>query len=146
MDITINWDAAHSRGDFALVGADLQSGSDLKTAMIVSLFTDRRAADDDDIPDGTHDPRGWWADDPQRPIGSRLWLISRAKQTDETLQRAYDYIAEALRWLVDDGVVQGFDIQVAWQGKGFLAALITAHQPDGRKFQSAFSWAWTGVQ
>lgn len=146
MDISLNWDSARSRGDWAMAGADLQLGNDLESAIAISLFTDRIAADDDDIPDGTTDPRGWWADDPQHPIGSRLWLISRAKQTDETLQRAYDYIAEALQWLIDDGVVRGFDIQVQWVRRGYLGAAITTYQPDGRKFQSAYTWAWAGVQ
>lgn len=39
---------------------DLVNGDDLQTAMIISLFTDRVARDDDDI-DG-EDRRGWWGD------------------------------------------------------------------------------------
>src|SRR5437868_6146739 len=99
-DTTTVWDAANSRGDWAMAGPLLASGDDLQTAILISLFTDRIADPSDVIPDGTSDPRGWWGDEGQAEnIGSRLWLLSRKKQTQETLQRAYDYIVEALQWM-----------------------------------------------
>jgi phage gp46-like protein len=97
-DISIAWSPALGRGDWVQLGTQLQSGNDLANAVMISLFTDRTANSDDIIPDGTNDPRGWWGDDAAVPIGSRLWLLSRAKQTTETLARAQDYIAEALQW------------------------------------------------
>jgi phage gp46-like protein len=113
----------------------------------VSLFTDRMAAPDDVIPDGSNDPRGWWGDEGETTlIGSRLWLLQRAKQTTETLQRAYDYIAEALQWLIDDNVVARFDITVQWVRESFLGAQIVAYQQDGTSVASAFTWAWQGIQ
>ena len=51
-----------TRGDWVMNGAQLQSGGDLTTAVLISLFTDRQARSDDVIPDGTTDQRGWWAD------------------------------------------------------------------------------------
>lgn len=143
-DIQIFWDAANNRGDWATLGPVLVTGNDLETAILVSLFTDRMAAPDDVIPDGSGDPRGWWGDDPESPIGSRLWLLRRAKQTTETLQRAYDYIAEALQWLIDDGVVAKFDITVEWTRTSFLGAKVVAYQKDGTKVSLAYSWAWNG--
>nr|DAG73191.1 MAG TPA: hypothetical protein [Caudoviricetes sp.] len=143
-DIQIFWDAANNRGDWATLGPVLATGNDLETAILVSLFTDRMAAPDDVIPDGSGDPRGWWGDDAASPIGSRLWLLRRAKQTTETLQRAYDYIAEALQWLIDDGVVAKFDIMVEWTKASFLGAKIIAYQQDGTKVSLAYSWAWNG--
>jgi len=116
-DIRTVWDAAVARGDWMLSEGALLTGADLSTAMLVSVFTDAMAAPDDVIPDGTGDPRGWWGDqfDPDAPLGSKLWLLEREKQTQTTLNRAYDYLAEALRWLIDDGVVARFDISVALQ-------------------------------
>ncbi|GAB7525316.1 phage GP46 family protein [Paraburkholderia sp. 2C] len=146
-DIRITWDAAHSRGDWSISPPDLTTGNDLETAILVSLFTDRMAAPDDVIPDGSNDPRGWWGDDGEATqIGSRLWLLQRAKQTTETLQRTYDYIAEALKWLIDDGVVARFDITVQWVRESFLGAQIVAYQQDGANVASAFTWAWQGIQ
>lgn len=145
-DIQVFWDPNNSRGDWQTLGPDLATGNDLQTAILISLFTDRQAAPDDVIPDGTGDPRGWWGDSGGTTlIGSRLWLLRRAKQTTETLQRAYDYIAEALQWLIDDGVVASFDITVEWQRATFLGAKIVAHQQNGTNQSTAFQFVWNGI-
>jgi phage gp46-like protein len=145
-DITTVWDVMRSRGDWVISGADLLSGDDLSSAILISAFTDRTALPDDAIPDGTTDPRGWWGDISQLyPIGSRLWLLDRAKQTNETLRRAYDYLTECLQWLIDDGVVARFDIQVEWTRQSMLGALIIARRNDGTTQATAFAWAWNGI-
>lgn len=127
-------------------GGDLQTGDDLATAILISLFTDRMAEPDDAITDGTNDPRGWWGDQFSTvPIGSRLWLLDRSKQTQETLQRAYDYIIEALQWLIDDGVVAKFDVRVEWTKSGMLGAQVIAYKQDGSTVAAAYSWAWQGI-
>lgn len=145
-DIQLFWDATNYHGDWKIQGPGLASGNDLVTAIMVSIFTDRMAAPDDVIPDGSGDPRGWWGDlGGTTQIGSRLWLLKRAKQTPETLQRAYDYIAEALQWLLDDGVVANFDITVMWVRQGFLGAQIVAYRQDGTKIASTDQWVWNGI-
>lgn len=144
-DIAISWDNAHSRGDWTLVGALLAIGNDLDSAILISIFSDRMAQPGDVIPDGTNDPRGWWADD-DVPIGSRMWLLSRSKQTLQTLQRAYDYLAEALQWLIDDGVVGRFDINTQWVRRGMLGAQITAYKQDGTLLTTGrYTWVWNGI-
>lgn len=139
MDITTLWDSANCRADWSMQGPILATGSDLQTAVVLSLFTDRQAGPDDLIPDGTTDRRGWWADP---SMGSRLWLLQRAKQTQDTLQRAYDYIVEALAWLKDDGVVADVLVYVEWTRAGMLGAQVTLIAPDGTRSQEAFTWAW----
>lgn len=142
-DTVTTWIPALGRGDWLLSGAQLADGSDLQTAILISLFTDRQANPDDVIPDGSGDPRGWVGDLGQDyPIGSRLWLLSRAKQTGETLARAQDYIAEALQWLIDDGVVAKFDILTEWTRTSQLGARVTAYKTDGATVALNFSSAW----
>lgn len=144
-DLALSWDTAHNRADWLLTGAVLATGSDLQTAILISIFTDRMAQPGDVIPDGSSDPRGWWGD-VDVPIGSRMWLLRRAKQIPSTLQRAYDYIAEALQWMVDDGVVGGFDIVVEWVRASVLGAQIIAYSPSGTLLHTGrYSWAWDGL-
>jgi phage gp46-like protein len=75
----------------------LNSTEPLVRAVIISLFTWRRANPSDDLPGvGTQVQRmGWWGDSfpvvPNDRIGSRLWLLSRAKLTSETVARAKEY-------------------------------------------------------
>ncbi len=145
-DTTTVWSRDFGRGDWILAGAVLQTGNDLETAILISLFTDREANPDDAIPDGTGDPRGWIGDEDQDyKIGSRLWLLSRSKQDAETLRKANDYIVEALQWLIDDGVVGRFDITTEWTAASTLGAKIVAYKGDGTAAPMNFSWVWKAI-
>jgi phage gp46-like protein len=124
-DISTLWHTTY--GDWSLAGADLESGDDIVTAVLISLFTDRLAGPDDVLTDGTTDRRGWWADSSNNAIGSRLWLLTRAKHTTATLGLAEAFIAEALQWLIDDGVATKVDIHVEWHRSDELCAQITVH-------------------
>lgn len=143
MDISTVW-VAGTHGDWAQAGPGLLSGNDLQSAILISLFTDRIAGPDDAVPDGSGDPRGWCLDD-AKPIGSRLWLLQRSKQTRETANRARDYIVEALQWLIDDGVVAKFDITVQWVAASTLGAQVVAYNSAGARTPLQYKWAWNGV-
>ena len=126
-DILTLWNT--TRGDWQRAGGSLASGNDIVTSVLISLFTDRVATPDDLVPDATRklrDPRGWWADE---LIGSRLWLIDRAKRTQATLQRAQAYIVEALQWLVDDDVASRIEVTTEWTRQDTLGALVVVYSP-----------------
>lgn len=132
-------------------GIDLIGGQDLYTAVLISLFSDRTAAADDVITDGTTDPRGWWGDATPTgaaavsPIGSRLWLLYRSKAIQATLLAAKGYIVEALQWLVDDGVAAAVDVFVEWTTPTMLGCRITLHQPAAQPKVFAFSNVWAQI-
>ncbi|TAM50234.1 MAG: hypothetical protein EPN57_20660 [Paraburkholderia sp.] len=146
-DISLIWDVDNSRGDWQLSGPVLVTGNDLASATLISLFTDRTANPDDVIPDGTDDPRGWWGDlGEDRPIGSRLWLLSRAKQTQETLNNAVDYAKEALEWFIDDGVAARIDVFAQWVRTSFLGLQVILYNQDGTTIASlSYAWAWKQI-
>jgi len=142
-DTATIWDVQNGRGDWVLVGQKLQDGNDLETAVIISLFTDRIAAPDDVIPDGSTNPRGWWGDtDPRYPIGSRLWLLDRSTQTQAVLNRCQDYCAEALQWLIDDGVAASVDVNAFFPAREMLGVEITINRTDGTTVPLKFQWSW----
>lgn len=125
---------------------DLSGGADLLTAVLISIFTDRTAEPADVIPDGTTDPRGWWGDlGAASPIGSRLWLLSRAKALPATKVAAQGYLAEALQWLKDDGVVSAIDLYVEWTTPTMLGCRVTLHQPPAPPKVFAFANVWKQV-
>jgi len=142
-DVSIIWDVDNSRGDWQFVAPALVTGNDLSSAVLLSLFTDRIANTDDVIKDGTGDPRGWWGDQGEDvPIGSRLWLLDRAKQTQDVLNDARDYCIEALQWMIDDQAVASIDVQTQWVRATFLGVQIALYQPFGPQISLAYAWAW----
>lgn len=143
MDIALNWDVANAVADIALNGMDLQTDEGLTTAVLISAFTDRAALPDDALPPGITDRRGYWGDDdPQHPWGSRLWLLDRAKQTEETRQRAIDYLKECLQWLIDDGIAGGVDVGATWLATSRLAAAIVITKANGEQVSVQFNYVW----
>lgn len=123
--------------DLALDGYDLATEGGLHTAVIVSLFTDRRAESDDEIPDGSGDRRGWWADP---ALGSRLWLLARAKETPDTLARARAYAIEALQWLIDDGVATAVDVTAEWAQRFVVGLRVVITLADDSRFDDVFNY------
>ena len=146
-DIAIVWDPIRMRGDWAIANGDLQAGNDLETAVLVSLFTDRVLPDDQTPPDGTNDRRGWWADTfTGTPIGSRLWTLRRAVKSNAALvlKQARDMCAEALQWLIDDGVAGSIAISTAWITPTTLGIAIEITAPTGGLLGAFnYSWAWS---
>lgn len=145
-DISTYWAPGATFGDWALAGPDLAAGTDLETAVLISLFTDRMADPDDAIPDGTGDPRGWWGDaGAERPIGSKLWLLEREKQTEAVRLAAEDYCTDALAWLVEDGIAARVAAAATWLRPGVLGVLVTIDEPSGREVVFNYQWAWKAV-
>ena len=149
MDIKAIWQPARGAADWALVGADLETDEDLVTAVTLSLFTDRLAAPGDPLPPGVEDRRGWWgdsfADVAGDLIGSRLWLLARAKSTDGLLLTARGYILEALHWLIEDGVAARVDAATWWLPGGSrskMGARTEIRRTNGRVVASQYEWAW----
>lgn len=133
--------------DYALDGLGLAEDDGLETAVILSLFTDRRANADDIIPDGSIDRRGWWADQfadiNNDQFGSRLWLLSREKQLSAVLTRAKQYADEALKWMVDDGVAESVEVVASNPRMGILALLVAITRPGQPVKQYLFEKFWS---
>lgn len=126
--------------DLMLADGDLAADAGLSTALILSLFSDRRAAADDALPDGTADRRGWWGDlaplAEGYQLGSRLWLLAREKQVPVVLERARYYAEEALAWLVTSGVASRVSVVASVPRTGILGLAITIERPA----QGAATW------
>jgi phage gp46-like protein len=145
-DIQILWDNINALGDWALAEGDLETGQDLETACLVSLFTDALATPDFVPTDGTTDRRGWWADSYETtPPGSNLWQLDRAKKTRDTLGAARGYALDCLQWLIDDGVAKAVYCNTTWLAANMLGIAIAIIKPDGSETRFRFAWAWQGL-
>lgn len=132
------------RGDLVRDGGNLELDAGLETAVTISLFTDRRAAEGDDVDPGI-DPRGWWGDrylraDGQQ-LGSRLWQLRRAKTTRVNVTRAAAWAREALRWLIDDRVA--VTVEVTFERSAALGVyLLTVKITKPQKLAPRWERAW----
>lgn len=149
-DVLVQWDNYNTLGDWVLAIGDLQTGQDLETACLVSLFTDKLATADFTPTDGTTDRRGWWADPyNDQPLGSNLWQLERAHKTRNTLGLAQRYAQDALAWLVTDGVAAVVAVDTQWLqpsgGGTFLGIRIVITSPDGSMTRFTYGWAWDNL-
>lgn len=149
-DIRTVWSPEDVRGDWLIEPPGLAADHDLETAVVLSLFTDASARPDDELPDLTDDRRGWWGNwqSPESIVlGSRLWLLTRAKSTEDTRRRAEAYAAEALQWLLDDGVAARVDVGAMYLETGTtppatLVLRVRIIRDDGSVYDHRFDWAW----
>lgn len=117
----------------------------LVRAVIISLFTWRRANADDVPPEGER--MGWWGDSvptiANDRIGSRLWLLRREKLLPATLQRAEGYARESLQWLIDDGLVLAVAVSASRDGLERVPLRCEFTLPGGRQLAVGWNDAWS---
>ena len=145
-DVAVIWDGDAYEGDVRLDGADLEREDGLRTAVILSLFSDARALSGD-IPED-EDPRGVWTDalgtDGDR-YGSRLWLLQRSKQTSDVPVLAVEYAREALEWMVEDGVADRVEVSAEWARRGWLRIAPAISRGGITRFREAFTVSIQGL-
>ena len=149
-DIRIVWDPVTGTGDFAMDGPGIETGHELETAVLISLFTDAQADPEDVVYD--HDPRGWWADTyaafedasltplPADRIGSKLWQVFYRPRNQDTLNWLRDEAARALAWMLTDGVVSAIDVQPLFTSSGGVGAVVTI---TSFGVTSVYEYAWS---
>ena len=131
----------------------------LATAVIVALGTDRLAQPGDVLPDpDSTDRAGWWGDlDAAElfggwPIGTRLWLLKRAKivgpedPEGATLARVEEYIREALQPFVDMRIASSFDVETARVGVERIDALVTIYRGPMTPVELRFQVLWNDIE
>ncbi|MHC4712002.1 MAG: phage GP46 family protein [Planctomycetota bacterium] len=150
MDARLFFDLEQLAGDIAIESADVARETTLDTAVLLSVYSDRRAEHDDALPSGEDDRRGWWGDsflpvDGDR-FGSRLWLLERQKTTDETLARALEYIRESLDWLVDDGIAAAVYVSGEWRSHATAVKVgrfrVVVERPPAPQITYRFQYVW----
>lgn len=147
-DITLTMAGHEFEYDINIANGDIATGQDLETAVIISLFTWRRAESQDDVPQGS--PKyGWWgdqlADDIQHKTGSRLWLMLRRKLTRQTINDAVEYMKQSLQWMIKDGVAGSIDVTAERNGLYEMDALIKIYRNGGQPAELRYSELWQAL-
>lgn len=144
-DIKYSFDLSTGKTDITVGDRDVVQDQGLETAVLISIGSDRRAEDDDIIPDGTENKRGWWGDilnaDGDK-IGSRRWLLYRSKLTNDTITELKEYDLEALQWMITVGVASEVLITITQVGLNAIQEKIQIVRPEGDPitFKYFFNW------
>jgi phage gp46-like protein len=115
---------------------------------MVSLFTDRRIKEDElEAPE--RDRKGWWGDialeNSDDQIGSRLWLLDRAKATENTRALVDQYVLECLQWLLDDGVAEEVNIESVLIPRSRIDFSVEIKRPKERdRYFYRYQLVWEG--
>ena len=125
---------------------DLQSDDGMRTAVALSLLSDRRALTDDELPGGGTDRRGWWADalaeSEGDQFGSRLWLLGREKDLESVRNRAETYARESLEWLREDKVAADLEVTATTIANDTLQIRVVVIRGDGSRLAEQFQYVW----
>ena len=135
-------------GDLVLFGYDLERDDGLETAVIISLFTDRRASAEQIPPEYPQDDlRGYWGDignaSATDQTGSLLWLLAREKELPQTLSRAEQYCRDALSWMIDDLVSTQIDVVATYAARGWMLLVIDIYRPTGSAVRFQYNYEWS---
>jgi phage gp46-like protein len=130
-------------------GDHLETSDSLYTPVLISLLTERRAADANEVPGRSLG--GWWGDSyPDTPgymLGSRLWTLHGEPFGAESMVRAETYVREALQWMVDTGVVPSQDhlhVRLEWDAASSrLAGVVSCRRPGTAS--TAWEVAWSAT-
>lgn len=131
--------------DFQIgTNGDILTEDQLDTAILVSLFTDRRA-EAGQVPNPVQ-RRGWIGDleTPEDPWGSLLWLFDQARMTNDTATQVRDAAQGGLAWLMRDGISPSIQTRAIAKITG-LDLLIDITRPNGKSESFLVSlWDRTG--
>jgi len=150
VDVAVTWNNEQLRGDWIIQNGTFAVDAGLHTAVLCSLFTNRRAPPDWVPPAGSPPTRGGYFGDTytKRPLGSWLWLLYRSSVGDRqaVLNKAQNYCQIALQWLIDDGIAASIVVETGWITPGVMGIDITITNPTGPPgIPFSFAWAWQGA-
>lgn len=125
--------------DLAIEANDIALGDSIKTAIVISLFSDARS----DPSDGRDNPRGWWGDSfTGNKTGSRLWLIKGDRMNALTIANAQTYAKRSLQWMITDGVASSVEVSAQRTGLDTLALRVVVTKPDNSSESYQFDILW----
>ena len=115
--------------------------------VLISLFTDARAADYDELPDDSNDKRGWPGDTyTTTPWGGKLWLLKRQKLTSDVKNLSVKYAENALAWmLVDEGtgaMAKAVVVTASIPRLNTLALSVVVTKPTGKNIKVTVTEPW----
>lgn len=145
-DIAILPDGFFAPFDIYVAEDGFKADDGLQTAVIISLFTDRRLPDGVAHPDGAADRKGYWGDLAESDgyqWGSLLWTLYRQVITDTVITNCRQFCEDALQWMIDDGIAESVTVTAERAGTYQINIGIIVVKRDTRD-TLRYSYLWNG--
>ena len=112
--------------DFDFENGDLKATFDLKTAVLMSVFCEKRADELQTI----DNKRGHYANQfnlvSGYEVGSFYWLYTeQSKVSEDNKEDLQDTIKEGLQWLIDDNLLTEIDCNISIENNNYLINIST---------------------
>jgi phage gp46-like protein len=133
----------------------LDESEELATAAMVALGTDALSDPEEVLPDpDSTDRRGWWGDYQATeiwdgwPIGTKCWLLRRAKISDtpssegSTLQRAKNYVLNSLQPFIDRMICTSVEATVGRVGLDRIDVYVIMYRGPKDAIALRFQMLW----
>jgi len=112
--------------DLAFDNGDLKSTQGFTSALLMSIFCERRATASE-----VADPskrRGWWGNAflgfTDFQIGSKLWLLSQARADQVTLNNSITFSSNAVEWFKEDKYIDKANVTADYDEQNALLIFI----------------------
>ena len=130
--------------DLVFDGNDLVMGDAVESAIAVSLGSEKRSSDKFSKNLGSH---GWWAENTfdGSVFGSEIYKVFSHKIESSTMLLLKQYAEDALKWLVDDGVVDSIDVDVVAESVGAALTVVIVRNGEKSSYRYDFLWSNDGV-
>ena len=152
-DFTLT-DGLQTQGDWTIDGDSAFENNEIYSAVLMCIFTDRRAPQDLELPGDDDDRRGYHGDfydvrteRGEAELGSLLWLYERAALTDDNIKGMEDAIRDCLLPLESQGLVADYDVTVeADKNTGKVCVGVTLYAQSRQKiFDARFTRLWAAI-
>ena len=119
--------------DFDESKGDLLTSESLENAVVMSIGTYARERKLGNVANLKPCFGGWWGDaiDEKGNLGGYLYEAFSGKLDDSTARDVGNLVAEALQWMIDDGIVKSVECSAVVADAEHISLSVTITKPDG---------------
>jgi len=123
-------------------GKDLKAAVNLRNAVGICLFCERRTDSDDLFPNMAGYAGDALNDLGETNLGNKIWQYLRGKTIDRFLPQIEQDCEEALQWLIDDFIASSVNVTATYDGetKQRLRFEVEIVRLTGENLQYAYVW------
>lgn len=124
---------------------DLVTTNGLESALDISILGEVRAnAAEIVIPQNR---RGWWGSAVLGyEQGSKLWLLSQARKTEENRLLSEEYAKKCLQWMLDDKIAREITVNSEFTSEGILIKITLVAQDNTVVSRYYEMWKYTNAE